>query len=172
MKKDITLSHVVAVGENNVIGKDNQLLWHLPNDLKFFKNITWAMPVIMGRKTFESMGKPLPGRTNIVITRNERWTAEGVLKADSLDHAIDLAATLDVREAFIIGGGQVYEQAMPFTDRIYQTLVRTSPEGDTYYPGVDTQQFQLVSELHFEKDEKHLFPYSFQVWERREENPK
>lgn len=167
MKNEIILSQVVAVGENNVIGKDNKLLWHLPNDLKFFKNITWAMPVIMGRKTFESMGKPLPGRTNIVITRNKDWQAEGILTAASLDQAVELAAGLDAREAYIIGGGQIYEQAMPFTDRIYLTLVHTSPEGDTYYPGIDKSSYQMVSELNFDQDEKHPFSYSFQVWDRR-----
>ena len=166
MKNEIMLSQVVAVGENNVIGKDNKLLWHLPNDLKFFKNITWAMPVIMGRKTYESMGRPLPGRTNIVITRNKDWQAERILTAASLDEAVEQAAGLDAREAYIIGGGQIYEQAMPFTDRIYLTLVHTSPEGDTYYPGIDKSSYQMVSELNFDKDEKHPFPYSFQVWER------
>src|SRR5687768_9858936 len=104
------ISLVVAVSENNVIGKDNQLLWHLPNDMKFFKNITWAMPVIMGRKTFESMGKPLKGRTNIVVTRKEGLKVEGVITANGLNEAIQAAHETDAKEVFIIGGGEIYKQ--------------------------------------------------------------
>ena len=100
----IRVSLVVAVSENNVIGKNNQLLWNLPNDMKFFKNTTWGMPVIMGRKTFESLGKPLPGRTNIVITRKPEWEAPGTITVASLDEAIHAAEQTDAREVFVIGG--------------------------------------------------------------------
>src|SRR5829696_1657787 len=106
------ISLVVAASENDVIGKDNKLLWRLPNDMKFFKNTTWGMPVIMGRKTFDALGKPLTGRTNIVITRQKAWKAEGVTVVKNLDHAIIAAAHTDAKEAFVIGGGEIYKQGM------------------------------------------------------------
>src|SRR6478736_7039635 len=161
----IRVNLVVAVSENNVIGKDNKLLWSLPNDMKFFKNTTWGMPVIMGRKTFESLGKPLPGRANIVITRKADWQAPGVTTVTSMDEAIKAAEETDAREVFVIGGGQVYEQSMPIANRIYYTRVHTTIEGDTFFPVIDKVQFRLVSELPFTKDERHAFDYTFEIWE-------
>src|SRR6185369_17080687 len=110
------LSHVVAASTNNAIGKDNQLLWHLPNDLKFFKNTTWGMPVIMGRKTFESFNKPLPGRFNYVITRQANWNAEGVTVAKDITEALQKAAETNCKELFIIGGGEIFKQSMELAD--------------------------------------------------------
>ncbi len=167
MENRICISLVVAVSENNVIGKDNQLLWHLPNDLKFFKNTTWGMPVIMGRKTFDSMGKPLVGRTNIVITRQDDWTAEGVMACSSLEEAMKAAAATDAKEAFVIGGGQIYKQSIGIADRIYLTRVHTNIGGDTFFPEVDTNLFELVSSLPFRQDEKHAYAYTFEVWARK-----
>lgn len=160
------ISLIVAVTDNQVIGKDNRLLWHLPNDMKFFKNTTWAMPVIMGRKTFESLGKPLTGRTNIVITRNPGWKQDGVLVAGDLAQSLALAATTDAREVFVIGGGEIYQQALPKAHRIYMTRVHTVMEGDTFFPGVAAPEWTLLSQLDFTADEKHAYPYCFQVWER------
>lgn len=161
------ISLVVAVSENQVIGKNNQLLWRLPNDMKFFKNTTWAMPVIMGRKTFASLGKALKGRTNIVITRNPSWSAEGVQCAASLDQALELARSTDALEVFVIGGGEIYREAMPIAHRIYLTRVHAAFEGDTFFPALDPSDWTMVSELDFNADEQHAYPYSFQVWERR-----
>ena len=161
----IRVSLVVAVSENNVIGKDNQLLWSLPNDMKFFKNTTWGMPVIMGRKTFESLGKPLPGRTNIVITSKPDWQSPGTITVSSLDEAIHAAEETDAKEVFVIGGGQVYKQSMPVANRIYYTRVHTKVEGDTFFPEIDPIQFRLVSELPFTKDARHAFNYTFEIWD-------
>ena len=161
----IRVSLVVAVSENNVIGKNNQLLWNLPNDMKFFKNTTWGMPVIMGRKTFESLGKPLPGRTNIVITRKPEWEAHGTITVASLDEAIHAAEQTDAKEVFVIGGGQIYEQSMPIANRIYYTRVHTNVDGDTFFPEIDPVQFRLVSELPFTKDARHAFDYTFEIWD-------
>lgn len=158
---------VVAAAENNVIGKNNQLLWRLPNDMKFFKNTTWGMPVIMGRKTFESLGKPLAGRTNMVITRQDAWKAPGVRIVKSLEEAIAAAADTDAKEAFVIGGGEIYALALPLARRIYLTRVHTTLEGDTYFPEFDQQEWELLSNLDFPADEKHAYPYSFQVWGRK-----
>lgn len=158
---------VVAAAENNVIGKDNQLLWRLPNDMKFFKNTTWGMPVIMGRKTFESLGKPLAGRTNIVITRQDNWTAPGVQVVKNLEEALAAAAETDAKEASVIGGGEIYALALPRAQRIYITRVHTTLEGDTFFPEFDKQQWELLSNLDFPADEKHAYAYSFQVWERK-----
>jgi len=119
---------VVAASRNNVIGKDNQLLWRLPNDTRYFKNVTWGMPVIMGRKTFESLGKPLGGRTNIVLTRNSGWKAQGVTTVKNLDDALFLAKEMDVKEVMVIGGGEIYKMAMPKAGRIHITRV----EGPTW----------------------------------------
>ena len=161
------LSLVVAASTNNAIGLNNQLLWRLPNDMKFFKNITWAMPVIMGRKTFESMGsKPLQGRLNIIITRQEEWTAEGVRIVHSLGEAAKIAAELDYKEAFVIGGGEIYNIAMFVAGKIYMTRVDAVMEGDTFFPEIDTEEWSMTFETSFLPDEKHLYSYHFQVWEK------
>lgn len=160
------ISIVVAAAENNVIGKDGRLLWHLPNDMKFFKNTTWGMPVIMGRKTFDSLNKPLPGRTNIVITRNESWNVEGVLRAASLQEAIEMAKDTDAREAYVIGGGEIYVQALPIAHRVYLTRVNTAPAGDAFFPALEEGQWKLLSQLPFGADDRHAYSYAFEVWER------
>lgn len=164
----MTLSHVVAAADNNAIGKNNQLLWSLPNDMKFFKNTTWGMPVIMGRKTYESLGKPLAGRTNIIITRKQNWQPEGVFVVHDLKEAMAAAGATDAKEAFIIGGGEIYQQTLPLTQRVYLTRVHTTLEGDTFYPGINEADWQLLSQLDFNADEKHGYAYSFQVWQRKE----
>ena len=161
------ISLVVAASENNVIGKDNKLLWHLPNDMRFFKNTTWAMPVIMGRKTFDALGKPLTGRTNIVITRQKGWNVDGVKVVKNLDEGITEAAHSDAKEAFVIGGGEIYKQSMSRAQRIYLTRVHAAFQGDTFFPEVHERDWQLVSNLDFNEDTKHAFPYSFQIWERK-----
>lgn len=162
------LSSVVAASTNNVIGKDNNLLWRLPNDMKFFKNTTWGMPVIMGRKTFESLGKPLTGRTNIVITRQSGFSAEGIKVVPGLEEAMRVAADVDAKEAFIIGGGEIYKQTLPLVHRIYLTRVNVILEGDTFFPVIDEKDWQLLSQLDFRADDKHKYDYCFQVWERKE----
>lgn len=161
------ISLVVAASENNVIGKNNQLLWHLPNDMKFFKNTTWAMPVVMGRKTFESLGKPLTGRTNIVITHRENWKEEGVKVVQSLDEAIEVASDVDAREVFIIGGGEIFRQSINRADKVYLTRVHAALEGDTFFPELPASDWELASNLDFPADNKHAFPYSFQIWQRK-----
>ena len=161
------VSLVVAAAENNVIGKNNQLLWHLPNDLKFFKNTTWGMVVIMGRKTFESVNKPLPGRINIVITRQASWTAEGIITATDLDDALKKAAETNCKEIFVIGGGEIYKQSMTIANKIYITRVHTAPDGDTFFPVIDESNWELTSNEDFEANAKHAFGYSFQIWKRK-----
>jgi len=164
----MTISMVVAASENNVIGKDNQLLWNLPNDMKFFKNTTWGFPVIMGRKTFDSLGKALPGRTNIVITRQSEWKADKVQVVKTLDEAIKAAvAATDAKEIFIIGGGQIFELALPQTNRVYLTRVHTVVDGDAFFPVLPKTEWHLFSQLDFPTDEKHAYAYSFEVWERK-----
>ncbi|MFZ1529229.1 MAG: dihydrofolate reductase [Ferruginibacter sp.] len=161
------ISLIVAAALNNAIGKNNQLLWHLPNDMKFFKNTTWGMVVIMGRKTFESVGKPLPGRLNIVISGQDGWNAAGVSVAKSLQDAIAMAEAGNFKEIFIIGGGEIYRQAMPLAQCIYLTRVQTEPAADTYFPEIDAEAWKLKGKLDFQKDEKHAFDYSFEKWGRR-----
>lgn len=162
------ISIIVAAAENNAIGKNNQLLWHLPNDLKFFKNTTWGMPVIMGRKTFESVNKPLPGRFNIVITRQQDWKADGVITAADLNEAIAKAAETNCKEAFVIGGGEIYKQSMDLAHIIYLTRVHAVIEdADTFFPAMDESKWEQVSIEEFEGDLKHAHPYSFQKWVRK-----
>lgn len=161
------ISLVVAASENNVIGKNNQLLWHLPNDMKFFKNTTWAMPVVMGRKTFDSLGKPLTGRTNIIITRQGDWKADGVHVASNFEEALEKARDVDAKEAFVIGGGEIFRQSLEKAGRIFLTRVHATFDGDTFFPDIDPQQWKLSSNLDFKADQKHAFDYSFQVWDRK-----
>ena len=160
------ISLVVAASTNNAIGKDNQLLWNLPNDMKFFKNVTWGMPVIMGRKTFDSLGKALPGRKNIVITRQQGWKADNVIVVKSLDDAIFVSRETDANEIMVIGGGEIFKIAFEKAKRIYITRVQAVLEGDTYFPEIDPKDWRLVSQKDHEADEKHAYAYSFQVWER------
>jgi dihydrofolate reductase len=151
------LSLIVAAAENNVIGADNKMLWHIPEDFKHFKNVTMGKPCIMGRKTFDSivasLGKPLPGRINIVISRHNPQYA-GALTVQSLDEALDQASKVEgVKEIMIIGGAQIYEQALPRADKIYLTRVHQSPEGDAYFPAL-TAEWRLESE---QSGESHDF---------------
>lgn len=162
------ISLIVAASSNNAIGKNNQLLWHLPNDLRFFKNATWAMPVVMGRKTFESLGnKPLPGRINIIITRQPDWKAEGVVAVHSLHDAILIAKSYNYKELFVAGGGEIYHHAFSIADKVYLTRVQTEIEGDTFFPELNAAQWQIKTILEFAADAKHKYAYSFQVWEKR-----
>lgn len=165
---DMIISLIAAASTNNVIGKENQLVWHLPNDMKFFKNTTWGMPVIMGRKTYEALaGEPMPGRYNFVVTRNKEWDPHSakVMVAGDLEPAIKMASGTDCKECFVIGGGEIYAAAMPLADRIYLTRVHTVVEGDAYFPVIDEKAWEMVSHLDFPADEKHAYAYSFQVWE-------
>jgi len=161
----MTISLVVAAANNNVIGKDNQLLWRLPNDMRFFKNVTWGMPVVMGRKTFESLKEPLKGRKNIVLSR-QRLVGENVVVVNSLEDAIFLVKQMDVKEMMVIGGGEIYKLAFEKAKRIYLTRVDAEPEGDTWFPAIDPKVWKLVSQQDHEADAQHAYGYSFQVWER------
>ena len=161
------ISLLVAAAENNAIGKDNKLLWHLPKDLKFFKNTTWGMVVIMGRKTYEAVDKPLPGRVNIVITTQPDWQRENAQVAKSLDDALQQAAATNCKEIFIIGGGEIYEQSMGIADKIYITRVHATLDGDTFFPAIDKSKWALEENIDFEADDKHAYPFSFQQWVKR-----
>lgn len=161
---------IVAMAENQVIGKDNQLPWHLPGDLGYFKRTTLGKPVIMGRKTYESIGRPLPGRPNIVITRQGDWHAEGVTVCNSLDGAISVAqnlvASLAVDEIMVIGGGDLYRQALPLANRLYLTKVHAAVEGDAYFPIIEQQSWQQISEERHSSEGSNPYDYSFIVLNR------
>lgn len=159
------ISVIVAVAQNGVIGADNKLIWHIPEDLKRFKAITSGHPVVMGRKTFESLGRPLPNRTNVVVTRNPHYFAEGVTIADSLGEAIGMFPNSE--EVFIIGGAEVYRQAMDIADRFYLTEVYADYEGDTHYPEWNRDEWELVSEEHHERGEKYPYPFAFLNYARK-----
>lgn len=159
------ISAIVAAAENNAIGKDNQLLWHLPNDLRFFKRTTTGHPIIMGRKTYESVGKPLPNRRNIIVTRQAAYAAEGAEVVHSLAAAIESCA--GEPEVFVVGGAEIYKQAIPVVDRIYLTRVHTALPGDSFFPELDEQAWRLVSEDSHPADERHTYGYTFRVYERR-----
>lgn len=162
----MTISLIVAASTNNVIGVNNQLPWHLPKDLKYFKNLTWAMPVVMGRRTFESMGKALNGRLNIVITSQKEATFDNAVTVNSVKDALFVAEQGDYKEVFIIGGGQIFNEVLPKADKVYLTRVHTHIEGDIFFPELDKNWKLEWNEDHF-KDEKHQYDYSFQRWERR-----
>lgn len=162
----MTISLVVAAANNNAIGKDGKMPWHLPADMKHFKNITWGLPVIMGRKTFESIGKVLPGRKNIVITRQAGWEAEGVVVVKKVEDAFFVAAETDAKEAMVIGGGEIYKQLFDKARRIYLTRVDAEPEGDTFFPVLRVEEWHLMNQQKHEADEKNAYNYSFQLWER------
>lgn len=159
------LSSIVAVAENNVIGKDNDLIWKLPRDMRHFKETTTGHYIIMGRKTFESNGRPLPNRTNVIITRDKNYKADGCVIANSLEDAIKEAKSDS--EAFIIGGGVIYELAMPFVDRIYLTKIHHSFEGDTFFPELNMDEWNITQERFFEPDEKNKYPFTILTLDRK-----
>lgn len=163
-----SINIIVAASDNNAIGRDNKLLWHLPTDMKFFKATTWTHPVIMGRKTFESLGgKLLPGRKNIIISRNkDNNSSAEAWYATSLNEAIEKAKTTNSKEIFIAGGGEIYQQSMLIADRIYMTRVHTEMEADTFFPAIDPREWQKVSFVDHAADDKHAFSFSIEVWER------
>jgi len=163
----VTISLLLAADENNVIGKDNSLPWHLPNDLKYFKNLTWGMPILMGRKTYESIGKPLPGRQNIVITRNENFKADGVAVVRSVETAIDIANDSDIKEIFIIGGAEIFNTILPKANRVYLTRIHHRFEGDVFFPELQEAEWKLVKQRRGDVDEKNVYPHTFEVWERK-----
>ncbi|MDQ2719024.1 MAG: dihydrofolate reductase [Bacteroidota bacterium] len=160
------ISHIVAASENNIIGIKNGLPWKLSNDFKYFKNKTWGMPVIMGRNTFESLKKDLPGRINIVVTKKSGWQPENVFVAHNISDAIKKAVESDAREIFIIGGGQIFKQTIEMTNRVYLTRVHTTIEGDTSYPELESSKWKRLRAESFPADEKNNFPYTFEVWEK------
>ena len=163
------LTLVVAASTNNAIGKNNQLLWHLPNDLKFFKNITWGMPVLMGRKTYESLGnKPLNGRVNIILTSQKDFKREGVVTVNKIKDAVFFAKENDYKELMILGGAKVYAQTIDNADKIYITRVHHIFENaDAFFPAIDEHKWNLISNQDFFKDDKHAYDYSFQLWQRK-----
>ena len=161
----MTVSLVVAASSNNVIGRDGGLPWRLPDDLRQFKRLTTGKPVIMGRRTFESIGKPLPDRRNIVMTRDPDFAADGCETVSSAGDAIDLVE--DVDEVMIIGGGMVYHDFMPLADRIYLTRVQADVEGDTHFPEIDEATWRLVSSEHHAADDEHRYAFDVMVFERR-----
>ena len=160
------LAFVVAASENRVIGRDNQLIWHLPADLKHFKQLTQGHPIIMGRRTYESIGRPLPNRTNIVVTRQMDWQADGCETAHSVPEALERAAQLD-EEVFVIGGAEIYQQALPAADTIYLTEVHHEFEGDVLFPELNHAVWREESRQRHEPDDKHAYPFSFVTLKRR-----
>jgi dihydrofolate reductase len=158
------ISAVVAIAENNAIGKNNQLLWRLPNDLKHFRQITTGHTVIMGRKTYDSVGKPLPNRRNIIITRQKMEIA-GCEVVASVEEALALCA--GEPEVFIVGGAEIYKLAMPVTNRIYLTIVHQAFDADAYFPPINDNEWAETEREDHGTDEKHAIPYSFITLQRR-----
>jgi len=152
------------MASNRVIGKDNDLIWHFPDDLKHFKRLTSGHHVIMGRKTFESVGRPLPNRTNIVISRQKDYQAEGCLIARSLEEAISLVQDDD--QPFVVGGAEIYKLALEHARTIELTLIHAEYEGDTYFPEFDTEVWKLARGERREADEKHAHPFEFLTYKR------
>ncbi|MCI5075716.1 dihydrofolate reductase [Oricola sp.] len=176
------LSVIVAVSRNGVIGRDGDMPWRLSSDLKRFKALTMGAPIIMGRKTFESIGRPLPGRLNIVVTRNYDWAAEGAMRVGSLDAALELAtAHLESAEPdpedpdgppedeiFVIGGGEIYAQAMGIADILHVTHVEAEVDGDTGFPAIDPEIWEAVEDEAVPAGEKDSYPTRYVVYERRD----
>ena len=150
---------IAAIAENNALGKNNQLIWHIPADLKRFKKVTSNHHIIMGRKTFESLGKPLPNRTNIIITRNSNYKAEGCVVVNSLNEAINAAK--EDKNPFILGGAEIYKQAIEIADKLDLTFVHHEFDADVFFPKIDTTIWKEISREYFKADDKNKFNYSF-----------
>lgn len=161
------ISLIVAVAENNVIGGNNQLLWRLSDDLKNFKRITTGHTILMGRKTFESIGKALPKRENIVITRKENFSFENIKTFNSIKTALEYCKNQGREEVFMIGGGEIYRETFVLADKIYYTQVKTTLDGDTFFPKIDWQTWDVLTKESFYKNEKNEYDFDFLVLERK-----
>ncbi|MCD6055503.1 MAG: dihydrofolate reductase [Gammaproteobacteria bacterium] len=163
-----TIALIAAVAKNGVIGKNQQIPWHLPADLRHFKHLTWGKTVIMGRHTFESLGKPLANRNNIVLTRDPHWVADDIQAVKDLKTALSIAKKeTDKEEIFIIGGSHLYAEALPLASRLYLTHVEATVEGDTYFPEWHKEEWREIQHEEYPADSKHPFAYCFSVYERR-----
>lgn len=162
------LSLIAAIGKNNELGKSNQLLWQLPDDMKHFKELTSGRAVIMGRKTFESIGRTLPNRMNIIITTNPNFVANGAIIVSSLTEAIAKAKEDTDGEVFIIGGGMIYAEALPIADRLYLTHVDTDfPDADTFFPEVNCDEWDMVGSESHPSDDRHPYDFRYATYERK-----
>jgi dihydrofolate reductase len=160
----LIVSAIAAMAENRVIGSNNGLPWHLPADLSRFKALTMGHTVILGRRTFESIGRPLPGRRLVVLTRNPAYAREGIAVAGSLDQALALAG--EEPEVFVAGGGEIFRLALPRIDRVYLTVVHAAVEGDTTFPDLAAGEWRLVEDVRHRADERNPYDYSFRRYER------
>ncbi len=160
------ISAIVAKTRNNVIGKDNKMPWHISDDLKYFKKITTGHIIILGRKNYESIGKPLPNRVNIVLTRNELFNCPGCIRLGTIEQALKFAYDQNEDEVFIVGGGQIYEQSREYWDRIYVTEIDTELEGDVFFPSLDKNEWNLISHKCHPKSEKNEYDFCFDIYER------
>jgi len=161
------VSCIVATAKNNVIGKDNKIPWYLPADLKYFKKCTLDHHIIMGRNCFESIGRALPKRTNVIVTRDMFYTVSNCMIAHSVGEALSIAEDNGEEEAFIIGGGQIYEQTIDLWDKLYLTEVDLEVDGDVFFPKVDLSEWKMIKKQDCKKDEKNSHNYSFQQYERK-----
>lgn len=160
------ISIIVAASENHVIGIDNDLPWHLPDDMKFFVKTTKGHHILGGRKNFESFGKALPNRINLIVTRNPDYKFDGAKIFQSIEEAVQFAKDNGENELMVIGGGEIYRQLLPQVDRIYLTRVHANIDGHVYFPEIEETNWKLKSEILHEKDEKHKFSFTFQEWEK------
>lgn len=156
---------IAAAAENNALGKDNQLLWHLPDDFKRFKQLTTGHHIIMGRKTFESFPKPLPNRTHVIVSRQKYDAPEGCIVVDSIEKAIEVCP--ENQDIFVIGGGEIYSLAMPLADKIDLTKVHATFEADTFFPEINLDDWKLAASKFHPKDEKHAYDFTFQQFIRK-----
>jgi dihydrofolate reductase len=156
---------IAAAAENNTLGKDNRLLWHLPDDFKRFKQLTTGHYIIMGRKTFESLPHLLPNRTHVIITRQEDFKAENCIVVDSIENA--LAVVPENEDSYVIGGGEIYALALPFTEKIELTRVSHNFDGDTFFPEIDIMEWQLIETEYHSADERHAYDFTFETYLKR-----
>ena len=156
---------IAAASENNALGKNNEIVWHLPNDFKRFKNLTSGHHIIMGRKTFESFPKPLPNRKHIVISRQENYKPEGCIVVNSMEKAIEICPSNE--DIFIIGGGEIYKLGIPFSDKIELTRVHDYFEADAFFPPINPDEWEIVNSEFQSKDDTHLFDYTYQTYVRK-----
>ncbi len=162
------VSAIVATAHKNAMGRNNDIPWYLPADLKYFKSVTMNHHIIMGRKTFQSIGRPLPKRTNIIVSRQPFFIASGTIVCPSIEQALEIAYDNDEKEVFIIGGAQIYEASMEYWDRLFLTEVDLEvPDADTFFPEIDPDDWVLKVKDHYEPDEKNIHPYTFKVFEKK-----